>query len=258
MTKFTSLNSFEICIDSVESAIIAQAGGAHRLELCDNLHSGGTTPSLGMLKQCQAATSLPIMFMIRPRGGDFLYTAHEIEVMKHDIILAKNAGASGVVLGVLNKEGEVDKETNRTLCELARPMYCTFHRAFDMVRNPLEALEDVIELGFDFLLTSGLEANVDLGSGLIAELVAQAGDRIHIMAGAGIHSKNIAELIQKTGVKHIHASASHSLTSSMKFRNPRLSMGVEGYDEFSRNQTSQKKVTDILQQAKEAWKTLDG
>lgn len=249
--------SFEICIDSVESALIAAAGGAHRLELCDNLIAGGTTPSLGMLQQCKKAVDLPVMFMIRPRGGDFLYSDQEFEVMKQDILLAKEAGAEGVVFGILTAEGEVDKERNQLLLNLARPMKCTFHRAFDMAKDPKQALEALIEIGFDLLLTSGLEANVDLGTPLLIELVKQADKRIQIMAGAGVNSTNVEQLILTTGVNHIHASASHSLTSSMKYRNPRLSMGQEGYDEFSLNQTSLSKVSAILKNAQKAWGKVD-
>ena len=142
----------EVCIDSVASASAAQEGGAKRVELCDNLIEGGTTPSIGMIQQVQAVSDLDIMVMIRPRGGDFLYSAHEYEVMGRDILEIKRLGVKGVVLGLLTAQGDIDVERTQTLISLARPMEVTFHRAFDMTQDPFEALAQLITLGVDRLL----------------------------------------------------------------------------------------------------------
>ncbi|MEO1217894.1 MAG: copper homeostasis protein CutC [Bacteroidota bacterium] len=247
--------SFEVCINSVESAMKAEAGGAHRVELCDNLYEGGTTPSFGMIGQIKKHSSLPLMAMIRPRGGDFLYSEYEFEVMKENVVQAKAAGADGLVMGLLKPDGSIDTSRSKELRELAGDIPVTFHRAFDMVENWEKALEDIIDAGFDMILTSGLEANVVKGQTRIKNIVEKAGKKIRIMAGAGIRASNVGELISHTGVQHIHASASHSLTSHMQYRNPRLSMGVEGYDEYSRKSVSQEKVVQILYAANKAWKS---
>lgn len=251
--KYNNSNSFEVCVDSIDSLLEAETGGANRIELCDNLAAGGTTPSYGMIKQSLSLSKLPVRVMIRPRGGDFLYSNYEIDMMKEDIQMAKSLGSSGVVFGVLTEAGTIDKIKNRILIEIADPLPCTFHRAFDMCEDPQKSLEDIINLGFDFLLTSGMESNVVEGTSLISELVIQSGSRIKVMAGTGIHAQNVSELIRNTGVQHIHASASHSIASQMKFRNPRLFMGSATYDEFNRKVTSSKQVADILSQAKQAW-----
>ncbi|MEM6805956.1 MAG: copper homeostasis protein CutC [Bacteroidota bacterium] len=247
--------SFEVCIDSVESALAAEAAGAHRVELCDNLYEGGTTPSYGMIRQVKKHSSLPTMVMIRPRGGDFLYTDYEFEVMKENVVQAKEAAADGLVSGLLHPDGSIDIERSRVLRDLAGDMPFTFHRAFDMVDDWEKALEDIIACGFDMILTSGLEANVNKGKERIKKIVTKADGRIKIMAGAGVRAASVEELILHTGVQHIHASASHSLTSQMQYRNPRLSMGVEGYDEYSRKSVSQEKVAQILHAANKAWKS---
>ncbi|MEM8887359.1 MAG: copper homeostasis protein CutC [Bacteroidota bacterium] len=247
--------SFEVCIDSVESALSAEAGGAHRVELCDNLYEGGTTPSFGMIRQVKKHCSLPVMAMIRPRGGDFLYSDYEFEVMRENVVQAKEAGADGLVMGLLNPDGSIDKVRSAELRKLSGDSPVTFHRAFDMVEDWEEALEAIIGAGFDMILTSGLEANVMKGKERIKKIVEKAGNRIKIMAGAGVRAASVGELISHTGVQHIHASASHSLTSHMQYRNPRLSMGAEGYDEYSRKSVSQEKVVQILQAANKAWKS---
>ncbi len=239
--KFT----LEVCIDSVESAIAAQKGGAQRVELCDNLIEGGTTPSLGMIQQVQAACDLDIMVMIRPRGGDFLYSDHEYEVMKRNILAAKGLGVKGVVFGLLTPDGAIDEERTAELLHLARPMEVTFHRAFDMVQDPLEALDLLIELGVDRLLTSGQEATAFEGRALIQQLHERANGRISIMPGAGIRPHNIAQIVAETGVNECHGSGSSSIPSAMRYRNQRISMGAPGMPEYERKVTDENIIREM-------------
>src|SRR5689334_18602967 len=194
----------EICVDSVEGAIAAERGGADRVELCDNLLEGGTTPSSGAIKLARRKIRIGLQVIIRPRGGDFLYSDLEIEVMAEDVQLAKTLGADGVVIGCLTATGDIDKARTRHLIELARPLNVTFHRAFDMCRDPRQALEDLIELGVDRVLTSGQESSVLEGLDLICQLHQQAKDRIIIMPGGGLTAQNIARIVQASGVTEVH------------------------------------------------------
>lgn len=215
----------EVLVDSVESAQAAEAGGAHRLEVCQNLFEGGTTPSAGLLAVLRRTTSLPCNVMIRPRGGDFCYSDAEFEVMRHDLTVAKELGAAGIVLGLLRPDGAVDEDRTAELIRLARPLPVTFHRAFDMTRDPWEALESLIRLGVNRVLTSGQEATVLEGAELIAELVRRAGDRIVVMPGGGIRERNVERILRITGAREIHVSGSRSFDSRMTFRNTRIAMG---------------------------------
>jgi copper homeostasis protein len=215
----------EVCVDSVDSAIAAQAGGAARVELCDNLFEGGTTPSAGMIAVVRKSLHIGLQVIIRPRGGDFLYSSTEFEVMKRDILIAKQLGADGVVIGILDRNGSVDLQRTRELIDLARPLQITFHRAFDMTRDPFAALEAIIGLGVERVLTSGQQATVPEGIELIAALVQQAGDRIIIMPGGGITTDNAAEAAATSGAKEIHLGDMLSVPSIMTFRNERVVMG---------------------------------
>jgi len=217
----------EVCIDSVQSALAAHRGGADRVELCQNLFEGGTTPSAGMIRVVRSAVPLGVFVIIRPRGGDFCYDRVEFDVMQQDIIAAKQLGVDGIVLGVLLKDGRVDSKRTADLIKLARPLPVTFHRAFDMTRDPREALEDVIELGCERVLTSGQEKSVLEGLDTIAALVKQARNRIIVMPGAGITERNFAKIRKGSGAREFHMSASASLSSKMVFRNKRCSMGKE-------------------------------
>lgn len=208
MPEHTSDVLLEICVDSLESARAAEAGSAHRLELCANLNLGGTTPSYGLLQACLKQSKLPIMMMIRPRAGSFVYSDLEFEVMKRDVALAKCMGVQGVVFGCLSSDGNVDVQKTKELIDLARPLEVTFHRAFDVVADPFEALETLITLGIDHLLTSGQKATAYEGHELIQALVKQAAGRLSVMAGAGVSEENIAEIVQVTNVQACHASAS--------------------------------------------------
>ena len=217
----------EVCIDSVQSAINAEKGGASRVELCDNLFEGGTTPSAGAIELARQHINIGLQVIIRPRGGDFLYSDLEFEIMKKDILLAKQLGADGVVFGILKADGTVDKARNAELFALAQPMSTTFHRAFDMTADPFQALEDIISLGIHRVLTSGQERSVAEGVPLIAQLVEKAGDRIIILPGGGIDEFNIGKIVEATGVKECHISGRKKVASNMQFINRRVFMGGE-------------------------------
>lgn len=215
----------EICANSLQSAINAQKAGANRVELCDNLFEGGTTPSAATILLARKYLDIGLFVLVRPRGGDFCYTRQEIELMLADIQFAKQAGADGVVMGVLQSDGKIDVEANQQLIEAAKPMQTTFHRAFDVCREPFEALEQIINLGFDRILTSGQRQTAVEGADLIKKLVEKAGNRITILAGAGINADNIAALKQKTNAKEFHFSAKKRFLSKMFFANEQVSFG---------------------------------
>jgi copper homeostasis protein len=218
---------FEACIGSAEAAVAAEQGGADRVELCANLLEGGTTPSAGSIRLARQRIDIGLQVMIRPRGGDFCYSEAEFEVMKYDIEMARKLGADGVVIGILRPDGTVDGERTEELVALARPMNVTFHRAFDMARDPYEALAALVELGVDRVLTSGREITAFEGMELIASLVEAAGGRIVVMPGGGIHERNIRRIVERTGAKEVHAAAPVMVPSAMEYRNPNCFMGGE-------------------------------
>ncbi len=215
----------EICVDSAAGAFAAQRGGADRVELCANLLEGGTTPSAGCIQVARHGLRIGLQVIIRPRGGDFLYTHEEMEVMRQDIRAARELGANGVVIGCLTAEGEIDQARAAELINLARPLNVTFHRAFDMCRDPRQGLEDLIALGVERVLTSGQEATCLEGLDLIAALHKQAAGRILIMPGGGVTLANARRIVAATGVTEVHLSARRSVDSAMKHRNPRVFMG---------------------------------
>jgi copper homeostasis protein len=208
----------EICANSVTSALAAQEGGAYRVELCDNLKEGGTTPSFAQIALARKYLHIQLFPIIRPRGGDFLYTDLEMEIMKTDIEQCKALSCDGVVFGILTKGGEVDKERCLALKQAAGNLGTTFHRAFDRCKNPFQALEDIIDLGFDRILTSGLEISAIKGALLISKLIEQARGRISIMPGAGIRPENLKELVTQTGATEFHSTAKIKTESEMLFR----------------------------------------
>ena len=212
----------EGCVDSVPSAMAAEAGGARRVELCDNLIEGGTTPSAGAIAECKARLGIPVFVMIRPRGGDFLYSDVEYAIMRRDIAHAKSLGADGVVLGLLRRDGTVDVERTRALLEAARPLPVTFHRAIDVARDAEEALDALMAMGVERVLTSGQAPTVGEGLDLIARLVRRAGDHIVVMPGCGIDETNVRRVVADTGVREVHVRGSALGRSGMAHRNPRV------------------------------------
>lgn len=220
----------EVCCGSAQSAINAQEGGAHRVELCQNLEAGGTTPSAGDILLARNRLSIDLHVLIRPRDGDFLYSENELEIIRQDIAFCKSAGVNGVVMGFLTKDGEIDQSLTREMIALARPMSVTFHRAFDLCRNPKTALEHLIDLGVDRLLTSGQKPTALEGAPLIKSLVQQAGKYLIIMPGSGIREHNIRELTELTGAREFHVSARHTLTSQMTYQPVGVSMGQNSHN----------------------------
>jgi copper homeostasis protein len=217
--------TFEVCVDSAEAALAAQQGGADRVELCSDLLEGGLTPTHGTLKVARERLRIKIMSMVRPRGGDFCYSDVEFAVMREDLLAAKALGADGLVFGLLDPDGTIDRDRTRELVELARPLLVTFHRAFDMTRDPFEALDTLVALGIDRVLTSGQEPSVVEGLGLIGELVRRAAGRIVVMPGGGITARNVARVIAEAGVKDVHFASLAPREGRMVYRNPRVFMG---------------------------------
>ena len=224
----------EICVDSLESALAAQAGGAQRIELCAALAEGGLTPSLGLLHAVRARVSIGVNVMIRPRGGDFLYSDEEVSIMRTDIALAAEAGADGVVLGLLTLHSDVDRERTQALVELARPMEVTFHRALDMTRDPLTALEDIVLAGADRVLTSGAEPTALLGRHRIQALVRAGGGRIRVMAGGGVRPGNVQQIAREGGVCEFHAALRYAVPSPVQHQVRTMHLGDAALDEYVR------------------------
>jgi copper homeostasis protein len=239
----------EVCVDSIESALAAERGGAHRIELCSNLMEGGVTPSAGLISNIRRKLSIDVHVMIRPRGGDFCYSAEEFETMEQDVLTAKQLGANGVVFGILTDDGEVDVPGTRHLVQIARPLKTTFHRAFDMSRDLSKSLADVIEAGADRVLTSGGEQSVEDGISRIAKLVQAAGQRVAVMVGSGITESNVCRIIQETGVREIHASLRARVPSPMRYRNDKISMGSAKGREYDRMVVVEDTVRRLLESA---------
>lgn len=238
----------EICCGDIESVIAAANGGADRIELCSALSEGGLTPSTGLIAEAVRCGST-VNVLIRPRRGDFIYSKAETEVMLHDIRTAAALGANGIVAGALNADGSIDIYTCKCLISEAKShgLEVTFHRAFDMCADPYVALEAIIHMQADRILTSGLAATALEGAETLRKLREIACGRIKIMAGCGVTPENVSEILIRTGVGEIHASAKKSIGSSMRFRNESAKMGNEDSDEFSRTITSEKTVRQLVE-----------
>lgn len=225
--------TLEVVVYNIDSALKAQVGGADRIELCDNPGEGGTTPSFGVIEAVRQNVSIDVFVMIRPRGGDFHYSNYEFHSMKRDISQCQKLSVDGLVFGILNADGTIDKKRCKELIDKARPLKVTCHRAFDMTRDPFEALEDCIEVGFDRILTAGQQAQAHKGADLIGELIRRANGRIAIMPGSGVNENTVTEVVSKSGATEIHFSAVAQKESLMQFRNKNIAgMGSDEGAEF--------------------------
>ncbi len=215
----------EICLESAQSVIAAEKGGADRVELCSDLFEGGLSPSIGTVRTAKRYTSIPINAMVRPRGGDFCYSDIEFEVMKEEVRAFKEEGVNAIVFGILRPDGTVDMERSSEIIELSRPLPVTFHRAFDMTRDLSASLEDLIALGVDRVLTSGGEATAIEGADTLMALIEMAGDRIVVMPGSGIKERNIRKLDSIVNAREYHMSLSSSRESLMEYHPGHIYMG---------------------------------
>jgi len=237
----------EVCVDSLESAVAAERGGAKRVELCSSLAEGGVTPSAGLIATARQNLSINLHVIIRPRGGDFCYSPDEFAVMKKDILMAKQLGANGVVFGILDVDGRVDIPRTRDLVQYAMPLATTYHRAFDMSADLGKSLEDVVEAGADRVLTSGGASTAIEGIQVLRGLVEVARGRIVVLACGGIDIENVHSVIEKTGVREIHVSLRTTMPSPMRYRNPNLSMGTLRLNEYERAFVLDTRVEQLLQ-----------
>ncbi len=222
----------EACVNSAVSAVEAQAGGADRVELCENMLEGGCTPSAGAIAFARKHLSIALFVIIRPRGADFCYSDAEFEIMQEDIKMAKALGADGVVFGILKPDGTIDTNRMGKLAELARPMGITCHRAFDMTRDPYEALKALVTLGIDRVLTSGQSDSVITGAPLIRNLIREAAGQIIIMPGHGIKEHNFTEVIAATGADEYHLYLPKQVPSAMLFAQNNVKMGKPELSEY--------------------------
>jgi copper homeostasis protein len=237
----------EACVDTLASALAAEAGGAGRIELCANLIEGGTTPSAGTIGLARERLRVPLFVLVRPRGGDFLHDAGEVAVMCRDVEQARRLGADGVVVGALTPEGQVDEAITRALLDTARPMRVTFHRAFDATIDAAEALEALVALGVDRVLTSGGAATALEGAAALGALVRQAAGRLVVLAGGGLTAATVAPVVAASGVREVHVRGVERVGSPMRFR--RAGVGVAKPcvpDEFSRLVTSAERIREVV------------
>lgn len=235
---------FEICTNSVESCMAAQAGGANRVELCAGIPEGGTTPSYGeMVVAREGLTRTKLHVIIRPRGGDFLYSAIEVRTMLKDIEIARQIGVNGVVFGCLTADGEINMLVMQELMRASAGLSVTFHRAFDVCRDGRKGLEQIIELGCNRILTSGQQPHAEAGIPFIKELQQQAAGRVILLAGCGVNEENIHRIASETGISEFHFSARESIKSEMQYKNEAVSMGGTVHiNEYERMVTTEERV----------------
>ncbi|MDD5804748.1 copper homeostasis protein CutC [Blautia sp. HCP3S3_H10_1] len=238
MSKFT----LEVCADSVESVLAAQKGGADRIELCGNVVIGGTTPSESLYREIRKHSDIKIHALIRPRFGDFCYTEYEFNIIRAEVKRFRELGAQGVVIGMLKPDGSLDMEHMKMLMEEADGMSVTLHRAFDVCKDPMEALEQAVSLGINTILTSGQKNNCVEGTPLLAELVKKSAGRIHIMAGAGVNAEAVSSIYEKTGITDYHMTGKIVLESEMQYRKEGVNMGLPSLSEFEIFRTSEQEV----------------
>lgn len=243
---------FEVCANSVQSCLAAQQGGAHRVELCAAIPEGGTTPSYGEIALAKELLQIKLHVIIRPRSGDFLYSKLEMKSMLIDLEICQKLGVDGVVFGCLNEKGGVDLKAMKELMAASRGLSVTFHRAFDMCKDPREALEDLIGLGCDRILTSGQQPTAEQGIDLLRELNRQADHRIILLAGSGVGETNINRLATETGIREFHFSAREHVDSKMVYRNPAVSMGgTVCINEYQQPFTTETRVRNIVEKLKD-------
>jgi copper homeostasis protein len=253
LPTFTTRPLCEVCVDSVAGAIAAEQGGADRIELCANLVEGGTTPSAGMIRAVCDAISLPVMVMIRPRGGHFCYDASEITTMRYEAAAVLATDVAGIVIGALHGDGSIDHATCVQLCQAAQGRSVTFHRAFDQVADPFAALETLVTLGINRVLTSGQADSAWQGMSRLRQLVQLAASRISIMAGGGIRAHRVQTILRETGVREIHFSGSQLVECPVSFWRVAVPMSVETTPgDLRRRATSLAEVREICQAARTA------
>ncbi len=236
----------EVCANSMESAVIATESGAYRIELCAAMSEGGTTPSYGEIAATRKHVNCKLNVLIRPRGGDFLYSPEELDIMRMDIEMAKSLGVDGIVIGCLNADGTVDEHAMKSLMQSAGKMSVTFHRAFDMTADPFAALETIISLGCNRILTSGQSVSAYSGTELLAKLVKQADGRISIMPGCGISAQNIRYIAENTHAYEFHMSGKGKVDSAMNYRKEGVAMGASPEDEYKRYVTNGDNINGAL------------
>ena len=240
---------FEICANGVESCLAAQEGGADRVELCSGIPEGGTTPSFGEIKTARRLLNeTRLHVIIRPRGGDFVYSPLELERMAIDIDMVRQLNCDGVVFGCLTPNGDIDIEANAMLMQHAAGMSVTFHRAFDRCRHPMEAMEQIIALGFNRILTSGLQSNAEQGIPLLKDLHHHAAGRISIMAGCGVNESNIARIQRETNIREFHFSAREKMKGRELYHNHDVFMGNPGVEECELNLTTARRVRETIRE----------
>jgi copper homeostasis protein len=245
----------EVCANSVTSALAAQSGGSARVELCENLYEGGTTPSHGEILMARKLLHIKLYVLIRPRGGDFLYSDIEFETMGADVRYCIEAGCDGIVIGILNADGSIDKARCMKLISVAKQwgLGVTFHRAFDVCADMDQALEDIIEMGCERILTSGGKSTAMEGVSTLASLIKRAAGRITIMPGSGINETNVADLVYFTKATEVHSSARVRVQSKMDYKNDHIVMGDNYGDEYANDVTDTGRVKDILKMANKAF-----
>lgn len=247
------MRKLEVCCYSVESALLAAEAGAHRIELCQGPLEGGTTPSWAAIRACVERVHLPLQVMVRPRGGDFLYSEVEYQVMLADIEAIKDLGVQGVVVGFLTRDGDIDTTRVRQVVELASPLEVTFHRAFDMAREPMRAMDQLIDAGVNRILTSGGRNRAVDATERIRSLLQRAKNDVVVMPGSGLNDQNLRAFIEATGAREVHASALMRVPSRMTFRNDDVGMRAErvgaDYESVSVDARMVRAMVNILREA---------